>query len=148
MGQRQCRGRYEDLATGLDVAATRARDLLVLPRHAATLPDKSWARTVDLDLPSLPALDLDQIGDAKPRIADATENLQTRAIFVAEAERISKAERKITWQRPSRGETEKTDAPHRPVACRRSGSRYLRHCPGDPRGPAIVGAPSDAAPDA
>ena len=44
------------------VAATRARDLLVLPRHAATLPDKSWARTVDLDLPSLPALDRDRLG--------------------------------------------------------------------------------------
>src|SRR5271167_2720833 len=29
------------------VAATRARDLLVLPRHAAKLSDKSWARVVE-----------------------------------------------------------------------------------------------------
>ena len=84
------------------VAATRARDLLVLPRHTAALSDKSWARTVDLDLPSLPALDLDRIGAAKPRMADTTENSQTRAIFASEAERIAKAERKITWHRPSR----------------------------------------------
>jgi exodeoxyribonuclease-5 len=89
------------------VAATRARDLLVLPRHTAALSDKSWARTVDLDLPSLPALDLDRIGAAKPRMADATENSQTRAIFASEAERIAKAERKITWHRPSRSEAEK-----------------------------------------
>ena len=96
------------------VAATRARDLLVLPRHAATLPDKSWARTVDLDLPSLPALELDQIGDVKPRVADATDNSQTQAIFVAEADRIAKAERKIRWHRPSRGEAEKPEAPSPP----------------------------------
>ena len=93
------------------VAATRARDLLVLPRHAATLPDKSWARTVDLDLSSLPALDPVRLGDAKPRVADAAENSQTQAIFAAEAERIAKAERKITWHRPSRSEAEKTEAP-------------------------------------
>jgi exodeoxyribonuclease-5 len=93
------------------VATTRARDLLILPSHAATLPEKSWARTVDLDLPSLPALDLDQMGDVKPRMADATENSQTRTIFTAEAERIAKAERKITWHRPSRGEGEKPEAP-------------------------------------
>jgi exodeoxyribonuclease-5 len=92
------------------VAATRARDLLVLPRHAADLREKAWARTVDLDLPSLPALDLDRLGDAKPRMLDATENSQTRAIFGAEAERIAKAERKITWHRPSRSEAEKAEA--------------------------------------
>ncbi len=93
------------------VATTRARDLLVLPRHAANLPDKSWAWTVDLDLPSLSALNPDQLGDTKPRQPDAAENSQTRAVFAAEAERIAKAERKITWQRPSRAEVEKIEAP-------------------------------------
>ena len=38
------------------VAATPARDLLVLPRHAATLADNSWARVVDLGFSSLPAI--------------------------------------------------------------------------------------------
>lgn len=93
------------------VAATRARDLLVLPRHSATLPDKSWARAVDLGLPSLPGLDPGQLGDAKPRAVDASENLQTQAIFAAEAERIAKAERKITWKRPSRSEAEQVEGP-------------------------------------
>ncbi len=93
------------------VATTRARDLLVLTRHASKLPDKSWAQTVDLDLASLPALNPDQLGDAKPRTADAAENSQTRAIFAGEAERIAKAEIKFTWQRPSRGEVEKIEVP-------------------------------------
>ena len=44
-------------------------------------------------------------------MADAWENSQTRAIFIAEAERITKAERKITWNRPSRGEVERSQAP-------------------------------------
>jgi exodeoxyribonuclease-5 len=91
------------------VAATRARDLLVLPRHAADLREKAWARTVDLDLPSLPAFDLVRLGNAKPRMVDAPENSQTQAIFAAEAERIAKAEWKITWHRPSRSEAEKAE---------------------------------------
>ena len=98
------------------VAATRARDLLILPRHATDLREKAWARAVDLDLPSLPALDLVRLGNAKPRMMDAPENSQTQAIFAAEAERITKAERKITWHRPSRGEAEGPEAPlHLPI---------------------------------
>src|ERR1700680_1148426 len=34
------------------VASTRARDFLILPRHVAALPERSWARLVDLDLAS------------------------------------------------------------------------------------------------
>ena len=37
------------------VATTRARDLLVLPRHSAKLPDNCWARIVDFGLESLDA---------------------------------------------------------------------------------------------
>ena len=44
------------------VAATRARDLLVLPRHTAKLSDKSWARIVDLDIAALPAIDPADLG--------------------------------------------------------------------------------------
>jgi ATP-dependent exoDNAse (exonuclease V) beta subunit len=97
------------------VAATRARDLLVLPRHVATLPDKSWTRTVDLDLPSLPALDPHQMGNVKQQMADTTENAQTRAIFTAEAARIAKAQRKITWKRPSRSESENPEVRPTPI---------------------------------
>ncbi len=96
------------------VVATRARDLMVLPRHAATLPDKSWARTVDLNLSSLSAIEPTLLASAKPRVVDAAENSQTQAIFAAEAECIAKAERKLTWKRPSRSEVGKTEAPPLP----------------------------------
>jgi exodeoxyribonuclease-5 len=43
------------------VATTRARDLLILPRHSTPLSDKSWARTVDLDLAKLPSFDVEQL---------------------------------------------------------------------------------------
>jgi ATP-dependent exoDNAse (exonuclease V) beta subunit len=39
------------------VATTRARDLLILPRHTAELSEKSWAKIVDLQLDKLPRLD-------------------------------------------------------------------------------------------
>jgi exodeoxyribonuclease-5 len=86
------------------VAATRARDLLVLPRHSAKLPDGSWARVVDLDLPSMAAIDPDALGDVRTDSITAVESMQTRTIFAEEAGRIAKAERTIEWHRPSRGE--------------------------------------------
>jgi exodeoxyribonuclease-5 len=54
------------------------------------------------------------VAAALPRVADATDNSQTQAIFVAEADRIAKAERKIRWHRPSRGEAEKPEVPSPP----------------------------------
>jgi ATP-dependent helicase/nuclease subunit A len=91
------------------VAATRARDLLVLPRHSVALPDRCWMKIVDLELPSLPALDLRSVAETRRRPPDAPENRQTEAIFVAEAERIVQAQKKITWHRPSRGEVDAID---------------------------------------
>jgi hypothetical protein len=88
------------------VAATRARDLLFLPRHSAKLPDSSWARVVDLDLSSLAAMDPDALGDVGIDSTATAENMQTRTLFAEGAGRIAKAERSIEWQRPSRGELE------------------------------------------
>ena len=89
------------------VAATRARDLLVLPRHSAQLPNNSWARVVDLDLSSLDAIDLDALGAIRIGSIAAPENMQTQTLFAEEAGRIAKAGRSIIeWQRPSRGELE------------------------------------------
>ncbi len=88
------------------VAATRARDLLVLPRHSAKLPDNSWARVVDLDLSSLIAIDPDALGAVRIGLIAAAENMQTQTLFAEEAGCIAKAERIIEWQRPSRGELE------------------------------------------
>jgi exodeoxyribonuclease-5 len=88
------------------VAATRARDLLVLPRHSAKLPGSSWARVIDLDLPSLAALNPDALGGVRIGSITAAENMQTRTLFAEEAECIAKAGRSIEWQRPSSGELE------------------------------------------
>jgi ATP-dependent exoDNAse (exonuclease V) beta subunit len=85
------------------VASTRARDLLILPRHSASLSEKSWARVVDLDLAALPAFDCQQ-GLDTTAAPDALANLQSHAVFVAEAERIALATPKLTWVRPSRDE--------------------------------------------
>ena len=60
------------------VAATRARDLLVLPRHSAKLSDKSWARIVDLGLTALPAINPTDLGAEMSPPVSSTENTQTR----------------------------------------------------------------------
>jgi exodeoxyribonuclease-5 len=90
------------------VAATRARDLLVLPRHSAKLSDNSWARLVDLGLAQLPAIDPAGLGpEIKPPSALA-ENTQSSSQFAQEAKRISEAVIPIRWHRPSLHEA---DAP-------------------------------------
>jgi len=88
------------------VAATRARDLLVLPRHTAKLSDKSWARIVDLGLAALPAVNPADLGAEIPPTAAPAENTQTRALFADEAQKISHAAITIQWHRPSLHETD------------------------------------------
>ena len=86
------------------VATTRARELLVLPRLDVDAADSAWLSVVDLALPSLPALDLD---DHAPEVGagdTASENEQTRAIFAAEAAAIAERQRRIVWRAPSRDE--------------------------------------------
>jgi exodeoxyribonuclease-5 len=86
------------------VAATRARDLLVLPRHSADSPAGAWATFVEFDLPSLPAIDPASFGAPMPSPALPPENPQSREIFVEEAKRIVESHRKIKWRQPSRSE--------------------------------------------
>lgn len=86
------------------VATTRARDLLILPRHSTKLSDKSWTRIVDLGLEELPAFGATSIRvpvEVPPR---SGENLQTREIFAAEAAKIIADRKTVTWRRPSRAE--------------------------------------------
>ena len=77
------------------VAATRARDLLVLPRHSTKLPDSSWARVVDLDLSLLDAIDPDALGAVRIGSIPGAENMQTQTLFAEEARRIAKAKSTI-----------------------------------------------------
>ncbi len=86
------------------VANTRARELLVLPRLDVDAARTAWLSVVDLDLPRLPALDLDrlpaEVGTGEP----VTENEQTREVFAAEAAAIAERTRIIVWRTPSRDE--------------------------------------------
>jgi len=88
------------------VAATRARDLLVLPRHSAKLSDKSWARIVDLDVAALPAINPKELGVEMPPPGAPAENTQSRIAFTDEAKQISEAAITIEWRRPSRHEAD------------------------------------------
>ncbi|XQU73355.1 UvrD-helicase domain-containing protein [Cupriavidus sp. H18C2] len=86
------------------VAATRARDLLVLPRLAADMRDNMWIALPSFPLRELPGLDVAELPEA-PGIAPVEAgNRQTRAQFEEEATRIVQSHRKLTWLAPSRDE--------------------------------------------
>ena len=91
------------------VAATRARELLVLPRLDVTAQASAWIARVDLALPTLPAFDLDQYPSEIPMGGTSAENTQTRAIFASEAAAIAACHGSIVWRTPSRDEG--ADAP-------------------------------------
>ncbi|MBY4949513.1 UvrD-helicase domain-containing protein [Cupriavidus respiraculi] len=85
------------------VAATRARELLVLPRPAVT-SDKSWASLVDMALQELPTVALEEDPPPMSSQTGACPNQQTRETFAAEARLIAESHRGIRWLAPSRDE--------------------------------------------
>ena len=87
------------------VAATRARELLVLPRLDVAAKSSSWVGLVDLALGDLPALKLDHLSLDLPPLEDEEENQQTRSIFAEEAALIAGKARRIRWCAPSRDES-------------------------------------------
>ena len=82
------------------VAATGARDLLILPRHSSALNDGAFANIVDFDLPSLVTIDPEALGDPMP----TPENRQTTTRFAEKAGDIVRSHHKIEWRQPSRSE--------------------------------------------
>ena len=86
------------------VATTRARELLVVPRFADALPNSSWGRLVDLDLASLPAIEVPEDVGQLVRAEVDRENLQTAEIFAEEAGRIASLSHQVRWLAPSRDE--------------------------------------------
>ena len=86
------------------VAATRARELLVLPRLDADPRGTAWISLVDLALPSLSTLDLDHLPPEVGAGDAAAENEQTREAFAAEAAAIVERQHSIVWRAPSRDE--------------------------------------------
>lgn len=86
------------------VAATRARELLVLPRLDATPSKSTWIGLVDLSLADLPSLDVSHLPAGLAAAGAGAGNTQTRASFAAEAEVIAAAQARLTWLAPSRDE--------------------------------------------
>ncbi|MBU4568923.1 MAG: UvrD-helicase domain-containing protein [Alphaproteobacteria bacterium] len=86
------------------VAATRARELLVLPRLDATPSKSAWIGLVDLSLAALPGLDVSHLPAGFTATAAGAANAQTCASFAAEAETIAAGQTRLTWLAPSRDE--------------------------------------------
>ncbi|WP_306392533.1 UvrD-helicase domain-containing protein [Telluria beijingensis] len=87
------------------VAATRARELLVLPRLDVAPAGAAWMALLDLGLADLPALELDEAGaSGSGPVAAQAANTQTRDQFVAEAAAIAVAAPVLRWCAPSRAE--------------------------------------------
>jgi ATP-dependent exoDNAse (exonuclease V) beta subunit len=86
------------------VAATRARELLVLPRLDATPSKSAWIGLVDLTLAALPGLDASHLPAGFTATAAGAANAQTLAIFAAEAETIATGQTRLAWLAPSRDE--------------------------------------------
>lgn len=87
------------------VAATRARELLVLPRLDVTPSKSAWISLLDLSLAELPGLDLAHLPPDMGEAARAESNKQTRESFAVEAAAIADRQRRLTWLAPSRDES-------------------------------------------
>jgi exodeoxyribonuclease-5 len=86
------------------VAATRARELLVLPKLDVPPGKTSWNGLMDFDLDSLPLVEIEQHPPGFETIDGDPENAQTREIFAGEAAAIVKAATRLRWVAPSRDE--------------------------------------------
>ena len=87
------------------VAATRARELLVLPRFDVAPGKSAWRSLVDLSLSELPALALDDLPTETALADAAVENRQTRGVFASEAAAVVESHQRIVWRAPSRDES-------------------------------------------
>jgi len=92
------------------VAATRARELLVIPRLNAPPSKSAWMNLLDLPLADLPALDVSHLQLGEAFFGQASENTQTREIFAAEAVAITECQTRLVWLAPSRDESAAGDA--------------------------------------
>ena len=87
------------------VATTRARELLILPRLDVASGKSAWRSLVDLSLPELPALELDDLPTDIDLANAGVENRQTREVFASEAAAVVESHRRIVWRAPSRDES-------------------------------------------
>jgi len=87
------------------VAATRARELLVLPRLNVAPVSNAWIALLDLGLAALPAMELAP-AEVLPGCAPDVVNTQTDEVFRREAANIAAAAPVLRWRAPSRAEGE------------------------------------------
>jgi ATP-dependent exoDNAse (exonuclease V) beta subunit len=87
------------------VAATRARDLLVLPRLDTTPSKSAWIGLLDLSLADLPGLDVSHLPLGAATAGAGAGNAQTRAAFATEAAAIAARQTRLHWLAPSRDES-------------------------------------------
>lgn len=86
------------------VAATRAREMLVVPRIDVAAGGTSWRALVDLDLASLAAYPLPEEVPVYAAAEQEVENHQTTDVFKQEAATVAAAKHDIEWTAPSRDE--------------------------------------------
>jgi exodeoxyribonuclease-5 len=86
------------------VAATRARELLILPRLDVTPSKSAWIGLVDLSLAGLAALDISHLSPDPVAVAGGHGNSQTQETFAAEAGAIADRQMRLKWLAPSRDE--------------------------------------------
>jgi exodeoxyribonuclease-5 len=92
------------------VAATRARQLLLLPRLDVVPKGSVWNAILDLSLVNLPAINLSGFPTDVVIAAEDKPNSQTRDIFANEAAGIATRLQHIRWRAPSREEGTASDA--------------------------------------
>ncbi len=97
------------------VGLTRARDLLVLPRHEADVPGSCWMRALDFGLADLPPIDPAAFSQEVPRRPESARNEQTAPKFAEEAKRIVAASFEVKWRRPSDVDRDRSTAELTPV---------------------------------
>lgn len=99
------------------VAATRARELLVLPEYETEVEDRAWCRLVDWQLPEA---DLLQAAPGEPRpAASPADSAQTREEFLAEETAIRANLNHIERRAPSRRDEATADAEEEAIPAER-----------------------------
>ncbi len=86
------------------VAATRARELLILPKLDVAPAKSSWNALMDFDLDGLPVIAIDHHPEGFDTADGDPANDQTREIFAGEAARVVAATTRLRWLAPSRDE--------------------------------------------
>ena len=93
------------------VAATRARDLLLLPSFSTGVPRGSWQESVGLDHADLDPFDADTLVEGRLHRTEELMNTQDRACFEAQAVVIAAGTRRIRRITPHLAEAGEVVAP-------------------------------------